>query len=445
MNWRTLVPKQFANKKGTVAVLVGLLIFAFIGFAALAIDIGHLFVVRNELQNAADAAALAGAHELYLVSGSTITVNVNANQVAYDQALFNNSERIPVEAIWKPGQNVPSPGTVVDIQRGHWSFGTHTFTASDSTNPPDITKSTPVLDADPNFINAVQATARRQDKPAASFFAQIFGYQSFLMEATAVAYIGFAGSLEPGEADMPIAVCQQALRDSSGNYNCRVGRFINSSGGGTGNTGAWTNFTQLLPDGTGGCGTANPPSVRGYVSGTTTVPGVTFGAGLGTIGGNVTTLTKLLYDRWKPDPKSWPTKPFPMRLLVIDCKGYPGQVDNCSEIVGVVDLNMLWMNITPTNKFQDAPKTMWHPTPTEDNPDAGHQWTSTSTDNEQSWIQFVNEFDLQKADGTRPYNSNDGYMDHTLYFLPSCKVNIPTGRTGGKNYGVLAKIPVLVK
>lgn len=445
MNRRRLVPEQLANKKGVVAVLVGILIFVFIGFAALAIDIGHLFVVRNELQNASDAAALAGAGALYLVSGSTITVNVNANQVAYDQALSNKSERSPVEVIWSPGQNIPAGGTV-DIQRGHWRFATGTFTASDSTDPPDITKTTAELDADLNFINAVQVTTRRNDRPAASFLARIFGYQSFFMEATAVAYIGFAGSLAPGEADMPIAVCLQALTDGEGDYNCRVGRFINSGPGSTTNTGAWTNFTQLLPDNTGACTTAAPPTVRGYVSGTATVPGVTFGAGLGTIGGNVTDLLKILYDRWKPDPKTWPTQPFPMRLLVIDCKGYPGQVDNCSQIVGVVDLNMIWMNLTPTNKYQDAPRSMFHPDPTEENPDAGYQWTCTSgATDETCWQEFVRAFNLRKPNGEYAYSFKDGYMDHTLYFLPSCKVNIPTGRTGGKNYGVLAKIPVLVK
>ena len=41
---------------------IGLL--SLLGFAALAIDVGYLFVVRNELQNAADAAALAGAGHL---------------------------------------------------------------------------------------------------------------------------------------------------------------------------------------------------------------------------------------------------------------------------------------------------------------------------------------------------------------------------------------------
>ena len=43
------------------AVLIAILMFVFLGFAALALDLSHLFVAKNELQNAADAGALAGA------------------------------------------------------------------------------------------------------------------------------------------------------------------------------------------------------------------------------------------------------------------------------------------------------------------------------------------------------------------------------------------------
>jgi len=53
--------------------------------------------------------------------------------------------------------------------------------------------------------------ARRQATPAASFFARIFGYQNFQLSAEAVAYLGFAGSLMPEEANQPIAICIQSI------------------------------------------------------------------------------------------------------------------------------------------------------------------------------------------------------------------------------------------
>ena len=48
-----------------MAVTAAFFLTALLGFAALAIDVAYLLVVRNELQNAADAAALAGAPCLY--------------------------------------------------------------------------------------------------------------------------------------------------------------------------------------------------------------------------------------------------------------------------------------------------------------------------------------------------------------------------------------------
>lgn len=53
------------NRKGIVFVYVALAFTVMLGFLGLAIDGSHLLLVRGELQNAADAAALAGAGALY--------------------------------------------------------------------------------------------------------------------------------------------------------------------------------------------------------------------------------------------------------------------------------------------------------------------------------------------------------------------------------------------
>lgn len=49
---------------GAVAVMVGFSIVLLVGFLAMVIDLGHLYIAKTELQNGADAAALAGAKEL---------------------------------------------------------------------------------------------------------------------------------------------------------------------------------------------------------------------------------------------------------------------------------------------------------------------------------------------------------------------------------------------
>lgn len=52
------------DESGAVAIMVALLLVVFVGFTALAVDVGYLYSVKRQLQAAADAAALAGCQEL---------------------------------------------------------------------------------------------------------------------------------------------------------------------------------------------------------------------------------------------------------------------------------------------------------------------------------------------------------------------------------------------
>ena len=53
-----------SQQRGAVAIIVGLSMFALVGFAGLALDGGRLYVNKTELQNAADGCALAASFEL---------------------------------------------------------------------------------------------------------------------------------------------------------------------------------------------------------------------------------------------------------------------------------------------------------------------------------------------------------------------------------------------
>lgn len=71
--------KLFRDEEGQVLVMFALLMTVLMGFAALVIDVGMGYVKRGELQNAADAAALAAA-----------SVNSNYTAVATSYAESNN-------------------------------------------------------------------------------------------------------------------------------------------------------------------------------------------------------------------------------------------------------------------------------------------------------------------------------------------------------------------
>jgi Flp pilus assembly protein TadG len=164
-------------RRGAVLPLVAVLMLVLIGVSALAIDFGHLYVVRNELQNAADAGALRGARVLYNDDGTAINAAF-AMQEAEDAAKENKAlaEEGDIEV------DVEVNGNTGDVQIGHWFFSTKTFQpAADlaAVAPVDLWGvSMEELDANQNFINAVQVVARRGggegDSPAACFFGRIF-------------------------------------------------------------------------------------------------------------------------------------------------------------------------------------------------------------------------------------------------------------------------------
>ncbi len=63
--------KLIAKQDGAVAIVVALLLVVLLVFGAFAVDFGYLYVVKNQVQNSADAAALAGATIYYRNSVST--------------------------------------------------------------------------------------------------------------------------------------------------------------------------------------------------------------------------------------------------------------------------------------------------------------------------------------------------------------------------------------
>ena len=108
---------KLMNDKGVTAIIVALLLVVFIGIAALAVDIGYVAMAKNQSQNAADAAALAGARQLgeNYDTANPATTNVDsvaqstaqANKVAGEQLTSGN---IAVKiGIWGTTETEPTP------------------------------------------------------------------------------------------------------------------------------------------------------------------------------------------------------------------------------------------------------------------------------------------------------------------------------------------------
>ncbi|HYS64619.1 MAG TPA: pilus assembly protein TadG-related protein [Paraburkholderia sp.] len=61
------------GERGAVSIIVAVSLVALIGFVGLALDLGKLYVAKSELQNSADACALAAARDL---TGATVNLSV---------------------------------------------------------------------------------------------------------------------------------------------------------------------------------------------------------------------------------------------------------------------------------------------------------------------------------------------------------------------------------
>jgi len=441
MRTRTKFPR-WRSHRGVTVVFVALALVALLSFAALAVDLGYIYVVKNELQNAADSGALAGAQVLYNDAGTS--VNAGANAVAGEYAQNNRSEKVVVD--------------VESVDRGHWNFLDHpnlparTFTVNNDTlAPPDLwDRTTEELDADTDFINAVRVVTIRRSNPAAlprHFFARVFGAAPAQVRTTAVAYIGFAGTLRPEEAQQPIAICQESIRNEDEEYTCGVGRMINSGGNVGHNTGGWTNFSQP-------CETANTPSVRPLICSTGNPLPITLGQGMGSVGGELQTAADQLRDCWTSvsgidvaPADGWPEQPWSLTLPVIECPA--NNVSPCSTVVGAVTLNVIWITRNDKNQMNEVPRKMGNWPPADGVWPAHYTGPLVTVDTNGKcvgtglacWQSFVSYFNLQDILN----NSPAIYEDKTLYFLPDCSPHVPAGITGGENFGILAKIPVLVR
>jgi hypothetical protein len=85
------------RQRGAMIVTAALLLLFLLGFMGIALDFGHLFVVRTELQTAVDSCALAAARELDK-QGSAITRGKSAGQTA------GNANRVNMQSATWSGQ-----------------------------------------------------------------------------------------------------------------------------------------------------------------------------------------------------------------------------------------------------------------------------------------------------------------------------------------------------
>jgi Flp pilus assembly protein TadG len=175
------------KRRAAVAPMAALLMAFLVGMLAFSIDIGYICSVQAELQDAADAAALAGAQQLQNLYVAYNFPGQTQQQQIYNTATTDtthSSSPIPTAqrfAAYNQAGGVYITVPTSDISTSYYN-GT-TFSAPSYSNN--------------MFPNTVTVTTRRDTNANGSlglFFAQIFGISTVNLTATASATI-YAGDM----------------------------------------------------------------------------------------------------------------------------------------------------------------------------------------------------------------------------------------------------------
>ena len=215
---------QLSNDRGAVAVMTAIFLLVLLAAMAAAIDIGHALVARNELQNTADAAALAGTRALGVIyEGMTPAQQQTYTLTSGGQATIVAA--VQQTAVANLAAGVPITVNAADIAIGTWNSTTRVHT-------PTV-----------NQPKAVRVIARRDSSangPISTFCAGIIGLTSVNVSAVATADMTAVGQTAPGQLDAPFGISTFYFTQ----YGCGDSIKFYPNDGTPQACSAWTTFDQ---------------------------------------------------------------------------------------------------------------------------------------------------------------------------------------------------------
>ena len=116
------------DQRGSVAIIVALSLLILLGFGALAVDLGYVMLVKNELQNAADAGALAEqAIFMILTTEALIPALTRQHMIRLQQTRARKRPfflTIPTEMMFREVTGVLLQGPLLQTPQQHrWICG----------------------------------------------------------------------------------------------------------------------------------------------------------------------------------------------------------------------------------------------------------------------------------------------------------------------------------
>ena len=188
--------KQFLQafwqeQKGAIAAVAAVAAVPFLGFAAMALDVGYLMTVKAELQNAADAGALSGARGLIPYAGGNPP-----------QPNWSNAE---TEANQKVTGN-KAAGTALSsaqLEPGYWNLLTKEMKS---------TGITPATGEVPAIRVTVAKEQGQNGGPLQLFFAGLINNSPKDVAAQAVGLISGPANLPANSKVFPVAIAEELTK-----------------------------------------------------------------------------------------------------------------------------------------------------------------------------------------------------------------------------------------
>ena len=193
------------KQKGAMLITVSLWFVALIGLTALAFDIGHLMVVRNELQNAADAAALAGANCLNKTTAGSGTDCTNLTSSTLNWTIASTKATNSI------GLNKSDNTALVngEVLTGYWNVNGGTTMQPTTLSPlGPCTKVGGVMTTacdKPAVMVTLRRDAGNNGGSVGTLVATMFGGTAIPIRASAVAVISSPGTCMSG-CLVPVAI-----------------------------------------------------------------------------------------------------------------------------------------------------------------------------------------------------------------------------------------------
>jgi Flp pilus assembly protein TadG len=193
------------DESGAVAVLISFLMILLLGCAALAVDLGHLYSVRQELRNAAEAGALAGSRAL-----------VPFINLAAPVPYWSNGEAVARQTV----QGNKGDGALLtdcQVEMGFYNLSTKVL-QSTAINPTNLDVAAVRV--------TVRKTAGQNGGPVPLAFAKVLGFNLADVSGQAMAMISGPSSIPAHGGMFPIAVAEalvQAHWDDNPAYRFKIG------------------------------------------------------------------------------------------------------------------------------------------------------------------------------------------------------------------------------